>query len=182
MYIFFEKGTRSWISYIFNRYSKAKNKYLKSCDPKQELKHIRYSLNTSNVYGYVISNFLRTSRLKWIDPKEFDFNKYTSISSKGFVLKVDLKYLKELRELHYDDPLASHKIEIIREILSEYQLKIADLYNIPIGNVKKLVPTFSDKEKYVFHYENLQLYLRIGLKLKKIHRVLEFNQSQWLKP
>ena len=52
-------------------------------------------------------------------------------------------------------------------MLSEYQLKIADLYNIPIGNVKKLVPNFFDKEKYVIHYENLQLYLRLGLKLQK---------------
>ena len=66
-------------------------------------------------------------------------------------------------------------------MLSGYQLKIADLYNIPIGNVKKLVPHFFDKGKYIIHYENLQLYLRLGLKLKKIHRVLEFNQSQWLK-
>ena len=65
-------------------------------------------------------------------------------------------------------------------MLSEYQLKIADLYNIPIGNVKKLMPNFFDKEKYVIHYENLQLYLSLGLKRKKkIHRVLEFNQSQW---
>ena len=45
---------------------------------------------------------------------------------------------------------------------------IADLYNIPIGNVKKLVHNFFDKEKYVPHYENLQLYLRLGLNLKKI--------------
>ena len=67
-------------------------------------------------------------------------------------------------------------------MLSKYQLKIADLYNIPIGNVEKLVPSFFDKEKYVIHYENLQLYLRLGLKLKRMHRVLEFNQSQWLKP
>ena len=58
---------------------------------------------------------------------------------------------------------------------------IADLYNIPIGNVKKFVPKFFDKERYVLHFENLQLYLRLGLKLK-IHSVLKFNQLQWLKP
>ena len=52
-------------------------------------------------------------------------------------------------------------------MLSEYRLKVADLYNIPIGNVKKLVPKFFDKEKYVFHNVNLQFYLRLGLKLKK---------------
>ena len=48
-------------------------------------------------------------------------------------------------------------------MLSEYQLKIADLYNIPIGNAKKLLPNFFDKEKYLLHYENLQLYLRLRL-------------------
>ena len=47
-------------------------------------------------------NFLPTSGLKKIDPKEFDLNKYNSNSSKGRVFKVDLKYLKELRELHND--------------------------------------------------------------------------------
>ena len=45
---------------------------------------------------------------------------------------------------------------------------------------KKLVPNFFHKEKYAIHYENLRLYLRQGLKLRKINRVLEFNQSQWL--
>ena len=62
-------------------------------------------------------------------------------------------------------------------MLSENQLKISDFYNIPIGNVKKLVPDFFDKEKYVIHYDNLKLNLRIGLKLKEIHPILEFNQS-----
>ena len=52
-------------------------------------------------------------------------------------------------------------------MLSDYQLKISDLYNVPIGNAKKLVSNFFDKEKYVIHSENLQLYLRLGLKLKK---------------
>ena len=64
-------------------------------------------------------------------------------------------------------------------MLSKYQLLFADFHNIPIGIVKILVPNIFDKGKYVIYYENLKLYLRLGLKLKKIHRVLEFNQSQW---
>ena len=64
-------------------------------------------------------------------------NKYSSNSSKGCVVEVvDLEYPKELRQLHNGYPLAQDKIEIKRKVLSEYQLKIADLYNIPIGNVK----------------------------------------------
>ena len=93
-----------------------------------------------------------------------------------------IEYSKELRELHSDYHLAPYEIEIKREMLYEYQLKIADLYNIPIDNVKKLVPDFFDEEKYVLHYENLQLYVKLGLKLKKTNHVLEFNHLLWLKP
>ena len=135
----------------------------------------------NNLYGCAMSKFLTTSGFKWIDRKEFDSNKFTSDTSKGCVLEVDLEYPKEFQELDNDYPLAPDKMEIKREMLSEYQLKIADHYITPIGNVKKLVPNFFDKEKYVIHYENLKFCLRLGLKLKKIHHVLEFNQSQWLK-
>ena len=92
-------------------------------------------------------------------------NKYTSNSSKGSALEIDLECPKELQELHNDYPLTSVKIEIKREMLSDYHLEIANLYCIPIGNVKKLVPKFFDKEKCVIHYEKLQLYLRLRLKL-----------------
>ena len=47
-----------------------------------------------------MSKFLRTSGLKWIDPKNFDSNRYSSNSSKGCVLEVDLEYPKEICELH----------------------------------------------------------------------------------
>ena len=81
-------------------------------------------------------------------------NKYASNSSKRCVLEIDLEYPKELRKLHNDYPLAPDKIEIKREMQSEYQLKIANLYNIPIGSIKKSVLNFFDKENYVIYYEN----------------------------
>ena len=118
-----------------------------------------------------MSNFFPTGGFKWIDPKEFDLNKYTSNSSKRCVLEVDLEYPKELRELYNDYTLAPDKIKIKKEMFSEYQLKIAYLYNIPFANVKKLVPNFFDTEKYVIHYENLQLYLILGVKLKNTSRI-----------
>ena len=64
-------------------------------------------------------------------------------------------------------PLVADKIEIKRERLSDYQLNIADFNNIPIFNVKKFVPNFFNKEKYILHYENLHLYLILKMKLKK---------------
>ena len=100
------------------RYSKAKNKYLKCYDPKQQSKHI-ICLDANNLYGYEISKFLPPSGSKWIEPKDFDLNKYTSNSSKGRVLEVHLEYRKELRELQNDYPLAPEKTEIKSEMLSD---------------------------------------------------------------
>ena len=101
-----------------------------------------------------MSKFLSTSGFKWIDPKDFDLNKYNKNSSKRRIFEVFFKYLKKLCELHNDYPLALEKIEIIKEVLSIYQLMIA---------VKTLVPNCFDKQTFVLHYENFQFYL--GLRL-----------------
>ena len=129
MFFFFEKSIRNGVSYISKRYSKVDIKYLRSYDAKQDSKYIIY-LDANNLYGYVMSKFLPTSDFKWIDPKQFDLNKYASKSLKICVLKNDLKYPIKLRELYNDYPLSPDK----KETLSNYQLKIVDLYNISIGN------------------------------------------------
>ena len=61
-------------------------------------------------------------------------------------------------------------------MLSEYSKALRNKYDISIGQVHKLIPTSKNKEKYVLHYRNLQLYLDLGLKLKGVDRVLEFDQ------
>ena len=59
--------------------------------------------------------------------------------------------------------------------------KIADKYEIKVGDVKQLIPNLGNKTNYVLYYKNLQLYLFLGIKLRKIHRVLKFEQSDWMK-
>ena len=66
-------------------------------------------------------------------------------------------------------------------MLSPYCKTIKEKFGVTIGQVTKLTPTLTEKKNYVLHYRNLQLYLSLGLKLKKVHKVLEFNQSSWLR-
>ena len=99
----------------------------------------------------------------------------------GYFLEVDLEYPDKLHELHNDYPLAPEKLVFTSDMLSKYCKGIADKYDIKVGDVKKLIPNLSNKTKYVLHYRNLQLYLSLGMKLNKTHRVLKFKQSDWMK-
>ena len=84
--------------------------------------------------------------------------------------------------MYYSDyPLALEKLLSPYDMLSDYCKNIADRYEIKVGNVKKLIPNLDDKTNYVLHYRNLQLYLSLGIKLTKIHKVLKFKQSKWMK-
>ena len=111
---------------------------------------------------------------------KIDLGKYKTDGKKGLVLEVDLEYPQELPNSHNDYPVAPEKVKVSKCMLSGYGRKIAEKYNISIGQVNKLIPMLNSKEKYVPHYQNLQLYLDLGLNLTKVHRVLEFDQSPGL--
>ena len=98
MYIFFEKVTRGGvIIFLINIVKQTISIWNLMTQNKNQ--NIIY-LDTNNLYCYAMSKFLPTSAFKWIDPTEFDLYKYSSNSSKGCVLKVDLEYPRELQELH----------------------------------------------------------------------------------
>ena len=134
-----------------------------------------------------MSGYLPHGGFKWL--KNFDNFDVNSISecnfiensSIGYILEVDLEYQDELHALHNDYPLAPEKLTIFYEMLSDYCKNFADEYGIKVGDVIKLIPNLGNKTKYIVHYRNLQLYLSLGMKLTKIHRVLKFKQSDWMK-
>ena len=97
----------------------------------------------------------------------------------GCLLKVDFKYSDKLHELHNDYTLAPDKPAVSSNMLSNYCYKYADKYEMKVGDVKNLISNLSNKTNYVIHYRNLQL--SFGMKLTKIHRVLNFKQSHWMK-
>ena len=151
---------------------------MKNYDPTKESKFIMY-LHEKKLYGWGISQYLPCCEFKWL--KNVDVNSISENSSIDYILEVDLEYPDELHYLHNDYPLAPEKLAISYYTLSNYCKKIADKYGIKVGDVKKLVPNLSNKSNYFLHYRNLQLYLSLGMKLTKVHKVLKFNQSDWMK-
>ena len=112
---------------------------------------------------------------------ELDVMSVNENTTTGYILKVDFEYPDKLHELHNDYPLAPEKLSVSSDMLSKYCKEIADKHEIQVGDVKRLIPNLGNKTNYVVHYRNLQLYLSLGMKLTKIHRVLKFKQSDWMK-
>jgi len=128
--------------------------------------------------------------------KCFNVQNISAEGSKGYFLEVDLEYPQHLHDSHNDYPLAPESKFVPNEMLSPYAkmaLKKLDVnsknhppfLNLndklpPRANVKKLLTTLKNKQHYVLHIRNLQLYLQLGLKLKHVHKILEFKQDAFL--
>ncbi len=102
----------------------------------------------------------------------------------GYILEVDLDYPVTLHSEHSSFPLAPERVKVSKSMLSSYALKSYEqIYCKPeVPSSDRLTATLLPKSNYVVHYMTLQLYLLLGLRLKKVHKVLEFTQSRFLKP
>ncbi|XP_035209175.1 uncharacterized protein LOC118185154 [Stegodyphus dumicola] len=161
MILMLEKGTRGGISQCCNRYGKANNKYMKDYDRSKESNYLIY-LDANNLYGWAMSQFLPYGGFKWGDT-DIDVTAIPDDSDVGYILECDLEYPEYLHDLHSDLPLGAEN-------------------RVPDGSKHtKLLTTLYDKDHYVVHYRGLKQFLQMGLKLKKVHRVLEYKQAPWLK-
>lgn len=92
----------------------------------------------------------------------------------GYLFEVDLIYPAELHDTHNDFPFCAEKRTLPNEAF--------EINGIKRNKISKLLLTLYDKEKYVLHFRMLKMALRHGLTLKKVHRIMQFKQSLWLKP
>lgn len=164
---FFKNGIRGGVSMCSGRKAIANNRFLENFDSSKAESYIMY-LDATNLYGFAMSQHLPISDFQWLGADEININNIPNIpidGEYGYVFEVDLEYPYSLHDLHNDFPFCPENI-------------------IPpnkTSKFSKLIPNLQNKEKYVIHYRSLQQCIKHGLIVTKVHRVLKFKQSPWLK-
>jgi hypothetical protein len=153
---------------------------MKNYDKESHSKFISY-FDANNLYGWAMIQSLPYGGFKWKKPKTFDLDSVRKDSKKGHILEVDLEYPKDLHDLHNEYPYCPEHKKVTEEMLSSYCKGIAKEHGVKPSKYTKLISSLADKKKYVIHERNLKQAIEAGLVLKKIHRVLEFNQKPWMK-
>ena len=182
-HLFIEKGLRGGISMVSKRYAKANNPKVEGYNSSKPNTYILY-LDANNLYGWAMSQPLPTGGFQWVDDCDRLMEtiiEHHADSREGYILEVDLEYPGELHKAHNAYPLAPERMVVKKEGMSEYQHELLDV-GVASSEVEKLVPNLYNKNRYVLHYRNLQLYLSLGMRLTKVHRALRFQQSRWMEP
>ena len=184
MYLFIENGIRGGMSVIPHRLASANNEFLKDYDDGKEQTSIFYT-DCANLYGHAMMQPLPYSNFEWLTDKEIqnlNVKDYNANEDEGMILEVDIQYPQHLHDLHADYPLAPEQLVIKKEMLSQHSKDFLAEAKLTHSRQSRLAPNLYDKQKYIVHIKNLQLYLSLGLVLTKVHRGIKFVQKAWLKP
>ena len=184
MHLFIESSIRGGVATISQRHAVSNNPYLHAehYDLSKEHSYIIYT-DANNLYGLALSRSLPISDFKFLSEEEIgqlDILSVPQDGDTGYFFEVDLDYPKDLHRKHNSLPLAPENIVITRDMLSDVTIEMGEKFNSKFLPQRKLCPNLMDKKKYVLHYTNLQFYIKHGMVLRKIHRVLSFRQSPWI--
>jgi len=178
-----ENNMRGGMATISQGYASANNQYVEGYDDSEPSRFTIY-LEVNSLYATAQSELLPVGNFRFLEEAEirdFDQDTIEANAEIWYIVECDLSYPAHLRDMHNDYPMAPEHLTVTRDMLSPFALRLLDPARLWIP-IEKLVPNLLDKTKYVAHYRNLQVHTRHGLVIKKIHRILSFTQSVWLKP
>ena len=186
---FIKKGIRGGLSQISCRYAKANQPEMGiDYDANKTRVEIPY-LDICNLYGFSMSQSLPVDGFRWLAEEKIDEITPNNLPSDdgehGWILEVDLDYCEDLHELHSDLPLAPEHMSVPPAMWSRHAHKLFAAQQREPPNAKKetvkLLTHLGPRKNYVVHHVALAFYLRQGMKLEKIHRVLTFKQSPFMR-
>ena len=188
MYLLFSRSIRGGLSMVSKRYSHANNCFFQESFDKTKPSSFLLYIDANNLYGKCMLQRLPYKDFNWVEPTEENVEKILSLpldedldatkDLEGFLLEVDLDYPIELHDIHSDLPLAPVRRAVDYSELSPYSKFMCDKFNLKSSlNTEKLMTTLEKKERYVIYYKNLILYLKLGLKLKKVYKIISFKEN-----
>ena len=127
-----------------------------------------------------MTRHLPTGNFRWVNPKNFNIDSTAEDAETGYILEVDLEVPDELHDKFKYFPPAPEPMVVTEEMLSPYCKALAAEMHMTHHGSTKLIQSLLPKEKYVIHYVALKRYLQLGMKLKKIHRIISFNQDKFM--
>ncbi|XP_067673083.1 uncharacterized protein [Haliotis asinina] len=190
-YNFIENSIRGGVSVIGKKYAEANNDHMEQSDPEKDTSTLLY-FDVNSLYATVMLQPLPIGNYQFIPSTEFskiDWYNVDTQGDTGYILEVDLMYPPHLHKSHAAFPMAPTHDDISfgefsekhKELLAHFLKK--DMDKLPTkSSGRKLFCTLKDRTNYVVHFKTLQLYLKHGIVLQQIHRVLKFTQGPWLKP
>ena len=188
MILMFENGIRGGVSFVAKRHAALTAEELE--ENEDECKHNLLYLDCVNLYSTSQSAYMPIGDYKWLDPEEFKDTDWMKLEHEerthGMVLELDLFYPSSLHLLHDDLPLAPDRKIVTSTDMSPYSKSCIELFKgknkVCKYATEKLCSTLEDKVKYICHYRTLAFYLRHGMVLGKIHRIIGFRQEPFIRP
>jgi len=157
-----------------------------SCIPTNDEKYISFSIGDLIFIDSL--QFLNASLEKLVSNLAKEgvgkfkvLNRYIDEEKVPLLLRKGIYPYEHFDSFNSDFPLCPEKLKVTDDMLSSYCQQLKEDLGLKEPSIGKLIPNLHNKTRYILQYKNLKLYLDLGMKLTKIHRVLTFQQSPWLK-